>query len=68
MNPLWGHAIGIMILVLMAVFIGIWIWVWRDRHKSVFRRMAVLPMQDPVDAFPVRSGEPREINKGNQSS
>lgn len=67
MNPLWGHAIGVMIFVLMAVFIGIWIWVWRDRHKPVFRRMAGLPMQDPVDSFSARSGEPRETNKGNQS-
>ena len=68
MNQLWGHAIGVMIIVLMTVFIGIWVWVWRDRHKPVFRRMADLPMQDPVEAFPARSGEPRETNKGDQSS
>jgi cytochrome c oxidase cbb3-type subunit 4 len=64
MNPIWGHAIGVMIVVLMSVFIGIWIWVWRDRHKPVFLRMADLPMEDPVDADPARSGTFPKTDKG----
>lgn len=68
MNPLWGHAIGVMIIVLMSVFIGIWVWVWRDRHKPVFRRMAELPKEDPVEAFTVRPGQSRDANKGDKSS
>lgn len=46
MNPLWGHAIGVMITLIMFTFIGIWIWAWRARHKNVFEHMANMPMQD----------------------
>lgn len=46
MNPLWGHAAGVITVVLMATFIGIWIWAWRKKHKTVFDRMARLPLED----------------------
>lgn len=52
MNPLWGHAMGVLILLMMAVFIGIWIWAWLPRHKPVFGRLACLPMEDGPDRDP----------------
>ncbi len=52
MSALWGNLIGVLILVLMACFIGIWIWAWRARHKTVFDRMAALPLED--DGCPPR--------------
>ena len=57
MNPLWGHVAGIFIVVMMTTFIGIWIWAWRKRHRSSFKRMSELPMEDkPESPAP---GEPR---------
>jgi cytochrome c oxidase cbb3-type subunit 4 len=50
MNPLWGHAIGVMIVIIMLTFIGIWIWAWRSKHKPVFDQMAHIPMQDAVNS------------------
>lgn len=49
MHPAWGHVIGAITVVLMATFIGIWIWAWRKRHRTVFQRMAALPMEDGAD-------------------
>lgn len=46
MNPLWGHAAGVITLILMFTFIGIWIWAWRARHRKAFDRMARLPLED----------------------
>lgn len=46
MNPLWGHAAGVVTVILMLTFIGIWIWAWRKKHKRVFDRMARLPLED----------------------
>ena len=46
MNPLWGHAAGVITVILMLTFIGIWIWAWRKKHKKVFDRMAQLPLED----------------------
>lgn len=46
MNPLWGHAAGVITVILMLTFIGIWIWAWRKKHKRVFDRMARLPLED----------------------
>ena len=49
MSPLWGNLVGVITLAMMVLFIGIWIWAWRKRHKAVFDRMAVLPMEDEID-------------------
>ncbi len=46
MNPLWGHAAGVITVLLMLTFIGIWVWAWRKKHKKVFDRMAQLPLED----------------------
>ncbi len=46
MNPLWGHAAGVITVILMLTFIGIWIWAWRKKHKPVFDRLARLPLED----------------------
>ncbi len=46
MSPLWGNIVGVITVAMMLLFIGIWIWAWRKRHKAVFDRMAVLPMED----------------------
>jgi cytochrome c oxidase cbb3-type subunit IV len=58
MNPLWGHLIGVVIVVLMMVFIGIWVWAWLPRHRTVFVRLAQIPMQDGgVPARPTAGDE-----------
>jgi cytochrome c oxidase cbb3-type subunit 4 len=49
MNPLWGHAAGVITLILMFTFIGIWIWAWSSRHRKAFDRMACLPLEDGGD-------------------
>lgn len=46
MSPFWGHLSGVVTVVLMLTFIGIWIWAWRKRHRSTFKRMSELPMED----------------------
>lgn len=46
MNPLWGHAAGVITVLLMVLFIGIWVWAWRKKHRQAFDRMARLPMED----------------------
>ena len=56
MDPFWGHLTGVVTVLLMLVFIGIWIWAWRKRHRSTFKRMSELPMEDkpegPVPGTP----------------
>jgi len=52
MNPLWGHAAGVITLILMIVFIGIWAWAWLPRHARTFDRLARLPMQDGTEDAP----------------
>jgi cytochrome c oxidase cbb3-type subunit 4 len=61
MNPLWGHAAGVITLILMLIFIGIWIWAWQGRHRKVFTRMAQLPMEDHAndDTTDISTGEGR---------
>jgi len=59
MNPLWGNLAGAITVVLMAVFIGIWFWAWRARHRSVFDRMARLPMQDGSECAQHDEGDRR---------
>jgi len=49
MSPLWGNLVGVITVAMMLLFIGIWIWAWRKRHKAVFDRMAVLPMEDEMN-------------------
>lgn len=49
MNPFWGHLTGAVTVLLMLVFLGIWVWAWRKRHRSTFKRMAELPMEDKPD-------------------
>ena len=69
MNPLWGHLTGAVTLVLMLVFIGIWIWAWRKRHRSTFKRMSELPMEDsPAESTPGRPvpGAGKNNSKGGQ--
>lgn len=56
MSALWGHAIGVMITVMMLSFITLWVWLWRARHKPLFKRMAILPMEDPVSPANVTPG------------
>jgi cytochrome c oxidase cbb3-type subunit 4 len=56
-NPFWGHLTGVVTVVLMATFIGIWIWAWRKRHRSTFKRMSELPMEDRPEG---PAGTPRK--------
>jgi len=49
MNPVWGHITGVITVILMLVFIGIWIWAWRKRHRSTFKRMSEIPMEDKLE-------------------
>lgn len=73
MEPFWGHLTGVVTVLLMLVFLGIWIWAWRKRHRSTFKRMSELPMEDntvetrregPVPGNP-RTGADKN-NKGRQ--
>ena len=58
MNPIWGHITGVVTVVLMLIFIGIWVWAWRKRHRSTFKRMSEIPMEDkPEGPLP----DPAEI-------
>ena len=45
-NPLWGHAVGVIIVVLLLSFIGTWIWAWHSGNKRTFDELARLPMND----------------------
>lgn len=46
MNPVWGHAIGVIIVLLMLTFIGIWVWAWLPFHKKTFEALARIPLDD----------------------
>ena len=71
MDPFWGHLTGIVTVLLMLVFVGIWIWAWRKRHRSTFKRMSELPMEDkpaednPEGPAPGQPGVDKH-NKGRQ--
>ena len=62
MDPFWGHLSGVVTVVLMAIFIGIWIWAWRKRHRSTFKRMSELPMEDRPEAG--TPGKPGDAGSG----
>ena len=65
MNPFWGHLTGAITVLLMLVFVGIWIWAWRKRHRSTFKRMAELPMEDKPDGAVVPDRNAPEPNRAN---
>jgi cytochrome c oxidase cbb3-type subunit IV len=62
MNPIWGHITGVTTVILMLIFIGIWIWAWRKRHRSTFKRMSEIPMEDkpegPLPETPTKQPDP----------
>lgn len=69
MNPIWGHIIGVVTVVLMLIFIGIWIWTWRKRHRSTFKRMSEIPMEDkPEGPLPDPAGLANKDAADNQGS
>lgn len=49
MNPLWGHAAGVITSLLLLSFIGTWIWVWNKGHKEKYDALARMPMDDGED-------------------
>lgn len=69
MSPFWGHLTGAVTIVLMLIFVGIWIWAWRKRHRSTFKRMSELPMEDnpredkPEGPVP---GQPRTASRNDK--
>lgn len=48
MNPLWGHAVGVLIVLMMTAFIGIWVWAWLPYHARTFGWLARMPMEDGI--------------------
>ena len=46
MNPIWGHAIGVVIVLLLLVVSGIWLWAWLPHHTQAFDALARLPSED----------------------
>ncbi|MCC7549462.1 MAG: hypothetical protein IT532_17050 [Burkholderiales bacterium] len=48
MNPLWGHAVGVLIVLMMTAFIGIWVWAWLPYHQRTFGWLARMPMEDRI--------------------
>jgi cytochrome c oxidase cbb3-type subunit 4 len=66
MNPFWGHLTGAVTVVLMLIFIGIWIWAWRKRHRSSFKRMSELPMEDKPEGPVPGQGAGKNNSKGRQ--
>jgi cytochrome c oxidase cbb3-type subunit 4 len=46
MNPLWGHAIGVVIVLLLLIFSGVSLWAWLPYHKQAFDELARLPSED----------------------
>jgi len=62
MSPVWGHVTGVITVILMLVFIGIWIWAWRKRHRSTFKRMSEIPMEDKPEG-PLPKTPPEQPNQ-----
>ena len=66
MSPFWGHLTGVVTVLLMLIFIGIWIWAWRKRHRSAFKRMSELPMEDKPEGPAPGAPDADKNNKGRQ--
>jgi cytochrome c oxidase cbb3-type subunit 4 len=66
MDPFWGHLTGAVTVVLMLIFIGIWVWAWRKRHRSNFKRMSELPMEDKPEGPVPGQGPDQNNSKGRQ--